>query len=237
MNRGSSTGAGDVVVFDLDDTLFPEEQFVMSGFRAIDAWLQQNLNLRGFLPVAEQIFHGGERRSVFDCALQQLGVSFDEALIAKLVNIYREHVPQIELFADAQWAIAHARQLARTAIITDGYLVMQQNKVQALRLDGRIDLIVYSDIFGREGWKPSPRPYLEVMTFFGCPGENCIYIGDNPTKDFVTARKLGWKTVRVARKNGIYRDVQTDEEHEANQVISDLWHLEYVFKAHFKNDR
>jgi len=217
-----------VVVFDLDDTLFPEEQFVMSGFRAVDAWLVQNRQLRGFLPLAGRIFHGGERKTVFNCALQQLGAPCDDTLIAALVTVYREHLPQIELFDDAQWAIAHARQHARTAIITDGYLAMQRNKVQALALDGRFDLIVYSDIFGREGWKPSPRPYQEVMASLRCSGDDCIYIGDNPTKDFVTARKLGWKTVRIARENGIYCDVQADTEHEADQIIFDLRQLEHI---------
>ena len=217
-----------VVVFDLDDTLFPEEQFVMSGLRAVDVWLGQNHQVQGFLTVAKQIFHEGERKSVFNCALQQLDVTFDDALIATLVSVYREHFPKIELFEDARWAIAHARLHARTAIITDGYLAMQRNKAQALALDNRFDLIVYSDIFGRGGWKPSPLPYQEVMTSLSCAGEKCLYIGDNPAKDFVTARKLGWKTVRIARENGIYCDVQPDVEHEADQVVSDLWQLEYI---------
>jgi len=217
-----------VVVFDLDDTLFPEEQFVMSGFRAVDVWLEQNRLVRGFLPIAEQIFHEGERKSVFNRALLQLAVCFDDSLISTLLTVYREHLPQIDLFDDAKWAIALARQHARTAIITDGYLKMQHNKVHALALNGRFDLIVYSDIFGRDGWKPSPQPYREVMTTLGCTGDECLYIGDNPTKDFITARKLGWKTVRIARENGIYRDVQSDAEHEADKIITDLWQLEHI---------
>lgn len=217
-----------VVVFDLDDTLFPEEQFVMSGFRAVDTWLEQYQQVRGFLPVAKQIFHEGDRKSVFNLALQHLGIPYDDILITTLVSVYREHFPQIELFEDAQWAITYARQYARTAIITDGYLVMQRNKVNALALTGRFDMIVYSDVFGREGWKPSPLPYQEVMNSLGCVGGKCLYIGDNPTKDFITARKLGWKTARVARENGIYSHVQPDAEHEADQVISDLRQLEYI---------
>ena len=216
------------VVFDLDDTLFPEEQFVMSGFRAVDNWLDREHHVQGFYPIAEQVFQDGDRKSVFNTALQQLGHPYDDTFIATLVSIYREHHPHITLFEDAQWAIANARKHTRIAIITDGYLTMQRNKVQALDLDDKFTLIVYSDIFGRDGWKPSPLPYQKVTSSFGCAGKDCIYIGDNPTKDFVTARKLGWQTVRIARANGIYRDVQPDAEHEADQVISDLRQLEYI---------
>src|ERR1035437_8597969 len=98
------------VVFDLDDTLFPEEQFVMSGFRAVDIWLEKNQQVRGFLPVAKQIFHEGDRKSVFNLALQQLDIPFDNVFIATLVSVYREHFPQIKLFVDALWAITYARQ-------------------------------------------------------------------------------------------------------------------------------
>lgn len=217
-----------VVVFDLDDTLFPEERFVMSGFHAVSDWLEREQRMNGFFPLAEQIFHDGERKSVFDCVLQQLGFPYDDTLIDTLVKVYREHYPDIELFADAQWAIDYTRKHARTAIITDGYLVMQRNKVKALALESMFELIVYSDVFGREGWKPSPLPYQEVMNSLNVIGEKCIYIGDNPAKDFVTARKLGWKTVRVVRNNGVYCDLKSDEEHEADHIISDLWQLERI---------
>ena len=36
------------VVFDLDDTLFPEREFVLSGFAAVDAWLRNNRAITGF---------------------------------------------------------------------------------------------------------------------------------------------------------------------------------------------
>lgn len=219
-----------VIVFDLDDTLFPEEQFVLSGFRAVDTWLETYRQVRGFFPVAKHLFHSGERRAVFDLALRALAAPFDGTLIATLVAVYRDHFPHIELFEDAEWAIGRARRKGQTAIITDGYLATQKNKVRALGLEGRFDLIVYSDMFGADGWKPNPRPYREVMSCLGCGGDSCVYVGDNPAKDFVTARMLGWKTVRIAREGGIYRDVQVESGYEADQVIFDLRQLKCIME-------
>ena len=48
-----------VVVFDLDDTLFPERQYVLSGFRAVDMWLKEAHGLIGFYDHANALFNEG----------------------------------------------------------------------------------------------------------------------------------------------------------------------------------
>lgn len=37
-----------VVVFDLDDTLFPEHEFVLSGFRVVSNWVTTQYSITGF---------------------------------------------------------------------------------------------------------------------------------------------------------------------------------------------
>jgi putative hydrolase of the HAD superfamily len=44
------------LIFDLDDTLFPERDFVFSGFQAVGDWLETNLSLSGFAEVARAIY-------------------------------------------------------------------------------------------------------------------------------------------------------------------------------------
>ena len=36
------------VIFDLDDTLFPERTYVLSGFRAVGDWISETYSIRGF---------------------------------------------------------------------------------------------------------------------------------------------------------------------------------------------
>src|SRR5438270_652065 len=85
------------LVFDLDDTLFAESEFVRSGFRAAGAWLHQNRGRIGFAGEAERLFAAGHRGRIFDEALTQLGAPVDPTLVQQLVTVYREHTPHLTL--------------------------------------------------------------------------------------------------------------------------------------------
>ena len=64
------------------------------------------------------------------------------------------------------------------------------------------------------------------MDDLGLYGKECLYIGDNPKKDFYGARKLGWKTVHVKRTGGVYTDeAAAGAEWEADFEIKDLGEL------------
>ena len=84
-------GQYEAVVFDLDDTLFPEREFVRSGFAAVGAWMQRDRGVVGFGAAAWRRFEAGERKRAFDEALAELEVASEPGLVEKLVSIYREH--------------------------------------------------------------------------------------------------------------------------------------------------
>ena len=52
-------------VFDLDDTLYPERDFVRSGFLAVDEQVRARLGREGFLKTARARFERGERGKIF----------------------------------------------------------------------------------------------------------------------------------------------------------------------------
>jgi putative hydrolase of the HAD superfamily len=214
-----------VLVFDLDDTLFPEHEFVRSGFRAVDRWLEAEHALKGFAPVATMLFERGDRGHIFDDALAQLGWTEYGIQVSALVAIYREHYPDIALHEDARWALEHFRSSHQMAILTDGFLTTQRRKVSALALDRQVDTIVYSDEFGRHSWKPSRTPYNAVMERLGCLGREYTYVSDNPAKDFISANEIGWRTIRIRRSDGEYRHIEADLKHSAHAEIQTLYQL------------
>ena len=215
-----------VVVFDLDDTLFPEWQYVLSGFRAVDAWLRKAKGLDGFYDRARALLDAGSRGNIFGSALATLGCRGEKELIDTLVEVYREHRPSLTLYDDARWAIDVFRARGPLGLISDGYLVAQENKLAALRIADAFQAIVLSDALGRDSWKPSPRPYQRIMELIpGAPSE-FVYVADNPRKDFVTARRLGWATIQIARREGVYHGVEETPEHRADAVITSLFELE-----------
>jgi putative hydrolase of the HAD superfamily len=210
------------IVFDLDDTLYPERQFVASGFRAVAEWIQQHYTVQGFFEVQMVLFANGQRKKIFDSALVQCGLAVDEELVEHMLAVYRSHIPQITLFKDAEQALLGCREYYQTGVITDGYAATQRNKVRALALESWIDVFVFSDDYGRKNWKPSAVPYQEMCEQLNLAAKHCVYVGDNPTKDFVTAKKLGWRTLRVVRQDTEHSDSIVLPEYDAEVAISSL---------------
>jgi putative hydrolase of the HAD superfamily len=221
------------VIFDLDDTLFPERDFVLSGFRAVGSWLEQHRGVRGFFDCAARRFRAGERGRIFNDALPECGCLEGADLVGQLIEVYRSHFPAIQLFDDAACALAHFEQIRTVAILTDGFLATQKQKVKALGLDLRVRHIVYSDDFGRANWKPSRMPYERLQAITGAKPDECVYVGDNPAKDFVAAKSLGWQTVHVERPEGEYKDMIVPASHQAHHKISTLTELQPLLAASF----
>ena len=214
------------LVFDLDDTLFPEREFVQSGFKAVDEWLRNARSIQGFQDMAAAEFSTGVRKNVFNLALHRLGVSDDPELVRQMVEVYRAHNPRIRLFADADWALNHFAGRMQLGLLTDGYLEVQRRKVAALGIVHRFAAVVYSDEAGREAWKPSPVPYENVMTQLQRRGNECVYVGDNPAKDFIAPKVLGWRTVQIRRDGGEHAGIKAPLTHEADAVIDSLEDIE-----------
>jgi putative hydrolase of the HAD superfamily len=196
-----------LIAFDLDDTLYPELSFVKSGFRAVARAVEERFpRAREFYELLWSIFSAGERRRTFDAALRQAGLSESEIAVSKLVQIYRSHMPSIELYPDAREILAILHGKIKIGLITDGYLETQKNKFDALQLEQYVDRAVFTDAAGREAWKPSPWGYQQLMEHFSLQGAQCVYVGDNSLKDFAGAQTLGWITCKIERNEGLYRD-------------------------------
>jgi putative hydrolase of the HAD superfamily len=59
---------------------------------------------------------------------------------------------------------------------------------------------VLTDRWGRTYWKPHERAFLAIEAALEARGAACVYVGDNPAKDFAAPRRLGWRTVRIRRR-------------------------------------
>jgi putative hydrolase of the HAD superfamily len=210
-----------VIVFDLDDTLYFEVDFIRSGFQAAGVWLQTEHGLTGLFETAWDLFQTADRTQIFNLALKKLYPDAGPELIEGLIEVYRSHHPRIGLAPDARRLIEAFRG-ERLAIITDGFAQTQLRKVKALGLEQHCNPIVRTGVWGSDYWKPDPRSYRYVQDHYDVKGKDCVYIGDNPTKDFFSARALGWHTIRIRRVGGLYSHVEALQGHEADCIISDL---------------
>lgn len=181
-----------VVVFDLDDTLYKEIDFLKSAYRHI-AVLVSNANIPEdgvYQTLWKTYLQGG---NAFATVVQKYG--FQLFTVGWMLNVYRNHKPHITLDSDTRQTLERLKVAGVTmGIISDGRYVQQMNKIDALGLKDFIhedDIIINTD---RSRIKPDRQSFKRFMEKYG-KDSNFWYVGDNTAKDFVGPNTLGWKTV------------------------------------------
>jgi len=211
-----------VVVFDLDDTLYDEIEYCRSGFTAVAKHLadtQRKLSVERIFTAFWQQFTSDNRTKTFNTALEQLGVTHDVKIIQQLVQVYRNHDPQITLPQDSQDVLSQLQKKYTLALLTDGFLPAQQLKVGALGIEKYFKLIVYNEELGRQFWKPSPVGFERLLAQLDARPKTSAYIADNAEKDFIAPNKLGLATIQIIRPARIHTSCSTDPDAAAVHKI------------------
>lgn len=188
-----------VICFDLDDTLYKEIDYLKSAFQDIAEYAaahcegcSDSVKILAFKAYNRLLEAYKEGLNAFDELNRFLGL---ELPISDYLYIYRNHKPIISLSGDViQTLEILINSQVRLGLITDGRLIQQRNKIDALGLKSWIenDDIIISEEFGSE--KPALANYEYFMKRYpGC--SDFTYVGDNPDKDFIAPNKLGWETI------------------------------------------
>ncbi|MDQ0231955.1 HAD family hydrolase [Metabacillus malikii] len=213
------------IVFEMDDILFSQKEYVLSGLREVDKLVIRRYSVDGFYQVASELYDDGERKQLIKKALDNLNIRYDEKMVHFLTKKYYEHVPTIQLFQDAKWVLNHLARDVKLGIISDGILDAQYNKVKALGLNSKFQSIILCDRFGRENWKPSILPYKHLCMALETEHHECCFVGNNPNTDFITANKLGWETVHLDRMSTYFSEQNQSYEYNAKYKIQHLREL------------
>lgn len=196
-----------IVAFDLDDTLYRELDYVESGFRAVAEHVSARypIDAKSALAILDDSLEQHGRGRQFDDVLRSLGM-FSTARRHELIQVYRRHRPELALPEASAVALARAGDTGhRRFLVTDGNSNVQASKVTALGLWSVFEHAYLTSRYGRDATKPSTKTFELMLRRTGDRPEDLVYIGDNPSKDFVGLRSLGARTVRV--HTGPYADV------------------------------
>jgi putative hydrolase of the HAD superfamily len=207
-------------VFDIDDTLYLESDYVMSGFMAVGRWIKAAHGIHNFAEAAIARFERGARGTTFNLALADIGVEAHAWLVAQMVREYRTHAPEIALPDDARSFITRLVGTMPIAIISDGPLDSQSRKVTALGLNAITNVVLLTDRWGPQFSKPHERAFCEVESALNLRNEQLIYFADNPAKDFHCPHARGWQTVRIRRPGGQHHHVVMPKNEVGMEVTS-----------------
>lgn len=222
---------GPVVAIDLDDTLYPEAEYVNSAYRAIADAMQRRdeIDPASALKVMQRAFRIGV--NPFDALLDAFpSISRKELFVPMCVEIYRYHTPHLSLPDESRKFLENLRSKnIRMALVTDGRVTTQWAKIVALSLG---EFFNPADIWisqergiGKlsiEPWRYLTGRYPEASGFFA--------IGDNPAKDFLYPNMLGFTTICLKDPGGNVhpQDVLPSEAHRPGHILKSLLEAEKI---------
>ena len=192
------------VTVDLDDTLFPQQEWLAGAWVAVarrgaGLGLPEAALLAALLEVAAA---GSDRGGIVDGALDRVGGS--RAHVPELVAAFAAHAPaRLEPYPGAAQALRELAARLPVVCVTDGNPRVQQAKLDALGLRDVLHAVVVSDeleadgLRGRALRKPHPAPFRRALDLLGLDAAEVAHVGDRPAKDVAGAAAVGMRCVRV----------------------------------------
>lgn len=218
------------VVFDLDDTLYDQYEYLASAFRESAKYLSARLNfnenylLDRLLEISRTI--GSDSGKIIDALIQSLGENlYEKELADGAVNSFLSYRPaKLETYDGVRNVLESLKaKNFKIGVLTDGRREIQISKLQALSIIHYFDAIVTSDDYGREKRRPAPFTYHLILRKLEVKPQECAFVADNPKKDFITAKKIGIITIRTL--TGEYQNLSLVEEYEAEYTINQIQEL------------
>ena len=215
-----------IIVFDLDEVLYDEKTYVISGFRAVSEFLEKDE------AIPKKIIFEYLKRRLKNCRERILNDLLDNFRIysqknlKKCISVYRTHTPKIKLYSDAKDCLKRLKNYP-LYIVTDGNKIVQKNKIKALNLENHIKKIILTSNYELRNSKPSTFCFQKICDMEKTSPTNLVYIGDDPHKDFVGLKREGFKTIRLFK--GRFKNERLSKEFEADYKIKSLKEINEEF--------
>lgn len=209
-----------ILVFDLDDTLYDEQSYVLSGLRSVSQYLNVNyeINRKESFSFMLKDFKKNGRGKIFNNVLEKYSL-FTKKRLRKIISIYRLHKPKIKLYRDSLNIFNEFKNVNKY-VVTDGNKIVQDIKCKALNLDKYMKKIFITYRYGIKYAKPCTYCFQKILKMEKTEPQNVIYIADNPNKDFINLNKEGFLTVRIMR--GMFANVKVEKEQDGMFRIKSL---------------
>jgi putative hydrolase of the HAD superfamily len=213
-----------IIVFDLDDTLYPESQFLESGLRAVAEYTstKSEINSQEILMTSMSLLETFGRELVFDNMLKHYGM-YSKNLVRKLISVYRSHTPSIRMGEKEIEIVRKLSSIYNLYLVTDGNKNVQASKIAALGIESLFRKIFITHRYGITSSKPSLKCFEKIREIENALWNEIVYVGDDPNKDFVNLNKVGAITIRVM--TGRFAKLRREDEFEAMYQIHCLGQL------------
>lgn len=201
------------VVFDLDDTLVYEIDYLKSAYSSI-ARLLEPVTFSNLYAQMMNWYSSGLDTFLL---LQNKYPGYTKDFF---LDVYRNHIPYFSLNIGAEEVLDTIKKRNFfLGLVTDGRSITQRNKLKAIGIEDMFDQIIISEEFG------STKPDERNFRVFGEDIDiDYYYIADNPTKDFIAPNNLGWTTIALkdSGKNIHSQNFDIAEPYRPKYIINTL---------------
>ena len=204
----------DVVLFDLDDTLFQHRESVVAGIHAHRARLGGALAAAEAEATAElwnaleehhyhryltgELDYLGQRRARARGFVERHGLSIDDDAAAEAwFEEYLVHYRAAFALHDDVIPCLEALRPARFGLITNGERAFQQVKIDRVDLGAWLDHVIASGEVGVT--KPDPRIFVLACERYGVRPADAAYVGDRLHTDAIGATDAGLRGIWIDR--------------------------------------
>jgi putative hydrolase of the HAD superfamily len=198
------------VLFDLDDTLYDQRQWLQGAWsavaaRAVEWGVPDPVRFEAALHAAAE--GGTDRGGIIDNAL--VAIRATGVPVAPLVAAFRAYEPAgLDLYVGVAAALRELAGRVPLGLVSDGDPLVQRAKLVALDVGAYFATVVLSDEYGRAHRKPDRLPFDVALGALGVDPGDAVYVGDRPAKDVAGPVAMGMRAVRV--RTGEWRDQPDD---------------------------
>lgn len=172
-----------LIILDLDNTLYDERDYFAGVFQEFET----SKNLTSGLLLKR--FDNLERNcpDILKSVLHSLDI-YSKDNHEELFTCYCHAVFSIQLPEKSRIFLKSLKEMGCiSAVLTNGVVKVQKNKVKNLGLDLLCDRVFYARENAAEYEKPDLRCFYEVLDYFGIDKSDALMIGDSYKNDYLGA--------------------------------------------------
>lgn len=189
----------ELFIFDLDNTIYDEEDYLFAAYRNISDKLSQEypaFSSRELHTILLDLYMKEGREKLFDKFLSNTGLG--KNLLPICLSILRNFRPDrlIPIFDETRDILRALKSSGKIIfVLTNGNPEQQKNKIRSLEwegLDEGITFILADEIEP----KPSPAGVLHILERSGISADKSLFIGDSIT-DQLCAERSGIQFIDI----------------------------------------
>ncbi len=187
------------VLFDLDNTLIDFYRMKRTcSEEAIRAMIDAGLKINEEKGI-EKLFHfyekyGWENQKIFDKFIKKIQGKIDYKILASGVAAYRRiKYGYLVPYPHARSTLLKLKQKGLTlGIVSDAPIKQAWLRLAELGMTDFFDFVIGLEKHGKR--KPNAMPFKKALERLKIKPEEILFVGDNPERDILGAKKTGMKT-------------------------------------------